>query len=237
MSNLKAYIAICILACVVSLWGAHALSDAGSAAAVWAGEEETGVTVIIDAGHGGEDGGALSANGVRESGVNLEISLRLRDLLHFLGIQTKMIRETDVSVSTEGTTIAQRKVSDIHNRVSFVEETENALLISIHQNHFSQSKYRGAQVFYAGTAGSDALAEELQNTLAAQVDPNNHRLCKAAKDVYLLKHIHCPAVLVECGFLSNPEEAALLQEPEYQKKLAAALGACIASYTEEGNEV
>ena len=235
MRKWKQYIAVILLICTATVSGAIGLSQASSSVAAWT--EGEAVTVVIDAGHGGEDGGACSANGVRESGINLEISLRLNDLLHFLGVRTVMVRDADVSISTEGSTIAQRKVSDIRNRVKLVENAPNALLVSIHQNHFSESKYRGAQVFYAATQGSQVLAEALQDALCTQVDPNNHRVCKQVQDVYLMKHITCPAVLVECGFLSNAEETRLLQSPEYQKKMAAALACCIKRYTEEQNEV
>lgn len=210
---------------------------------IWQGRGETalsparipGATLVIDAGHGGEDGGAISVTGVRESTLNLEISLRLNDLLHFLGVRTEMIRTADVSVYTEGTTIAQKKVSDIHNRVAMVNRTPDALLVSIHQNQFSESQYRGAQVFYA--QGSQELAELLQSELAAQVDPRNHRQCKQAKGIYLLEHISCPAVLIECGFLSNPAEEALLRDAAYQKKLACAIACTLVSYLEEAHEV
>ena len=107
--------------------------------------------IVIDAGHGGIDGGATSCSGKRESTYNLEIALRLEDLMHLLGHDTKMIRTTDVSVYTKGETIAQQKNSDLKERVRIVHEAENSLLISIHQNHFSDSKYHGAQVFYADT--------------------------------------------------------------------------------------
>lgn len=233
---MKKYVAACVLLSVFVIVGAMLLSHVGTAVAVWS-QGESAVTVVIDAGHGGEDGGTSSTSGLRESGLNLEISLRLNDLLHFLGVKTVMVRQTDISVYTEGTTIAQKKVSDIHNRVKLVEETPNALLVSIHQNHFSEEKYRGAQVFYAATDGSQELAEQIQAAIATQVDTNNHRECKKAQDIYLLTHVSCPAVLVECGFLSNPAETKLLQDPDYQKKLAATLAVCIASYTEEPDEI
>ncbi len=235
MQKRKQYVALILLICTVTVWGAFALSRASSSVAAWSQRDE--IAVVIDAGHGGEDGGACSAGGVRESGINLEISLRLNDLLHLLGLRTVMVRNADVSISTEGSTIAQRKVSDIRNRVKLVESIPNAVLVSIHQNHFSESKYRGAQVFYAATQGSQALAEALQDALCTQVDLNNHRVCKQVQDVYLMKHVTCPAVLVECGFLSNAEETRLLQTPEYQKKLASALACCIKRYTEEQNEI
>lgn len=110
--------------------------------------------IVIDPGHGGEDGGATSCTGLVESTYNLNISLRLNDLLHLLGHDTQMTRTTDISIYTKGGTIAQKKASDLKERVRIVNETENALLISIHQNNFSDSRYSGAQVFYAGTEGS-----------------------------------------------------------------------------------
>ncbi|MGM9553222.1 MAG: N-acetylmuramoyl-L-alanine amidase [Faecousia sp.] len=235
MSYFKKSVGFYLFVCAAVIMGAMLLSRTGSAVAVLSSDVSTAPIVVIDAGHGGEDGGAISVTGVRESTLNLEISQRLNDLLHFLGIQTKMIRTEDVSVYTEGETIAQKKVSDIHNRVAMVEQTPNAVLVSIHQNQFSESQYRGAQVFYA--SGSQELAELLQSALAEQVDPKNHRECKQAKGIYLLEHISCPAVLIECGFLSNPAEEALLRDESYQKKLASVIACTLASHLEEINEV
>ncbi len=188
-------------------------------------------TVVVDPGHGGEDGGAVSPNGVRESTINLEISLRTRDLLCFLGLPVTMTRETDVSIySPEAKTVSEKKVSDLKNRVRIVDETRGAVLVSIHQNMFSESKYRGAQVFYADTAGSKALAERMQAVFCGDLDPRNHRQIKPSESVYLLKRIRCPAILVECGFLSNPEEERLLQTEGYQKQMASAICAAITQY-------
>ena len=236
MSKWRTYGLICLLLCAAAIVSALGLSKTGSALHT-ALTYEPPVTVVIDAGHGGEDGGAISVTGVHESKLNLEIALRLNDFLHLLGVRTVMIRTGDVSVYTEGDTIAQKKVSDIRHRVAMVEQTPNALLVSIHQNQFQEAKYRGAQVFYARTDGSQTLAEQLQAQLAAQVDPNNHRACKQAKDIYLMEHISCTAVLVECGFLSNSAEEALLRDAAYQKKLAAAVACTIFSYLEEADEV
>ncbi len=178
---------------------------------------ERSVTVVVDAGHGGIDGGATSCTGVLESAMNLEIALRLNDLLHLLGYDTVMIRTTDTSVYTEGNTIAAQKVSDLKERVRICNETENAILISIHQNTFSDSRYDGAQVFYADTEGSAALAKSLQAKLCTG------RTAKKAGSVYLLQNIKCTGVLVECGFLSNPEEEAKLREKGYQQYLCAVI--------------
>lgn len=237
MSYFKKTIGIYALVCVAAIAFALFLSRAGSAVAALNSVTEAPV-IVIDAGHGGEDGGAISCTGVRESGLNLEISLRLNDLMHLLGRQTRMIRTSDVSVYTEGaSTISQKKVSDIRNRVRMVEETQNALLVSVHQNNFPEAKYRGAQVFYAATEGSEVLAKQLQTYLATHVDSNNHREAKPARDVYLMKHVSCTAVLVECGFLSNESEEALLRDSTYQKKLAAAICCSVLDYLENENEV
>lgn len=184
-------------------------------------------TVIIDPGHGGEDGGATSCTGIPESRINLEIALRLEDLVHFLGYDTKMIRTTDTSVYTQGTTIAAKKVSDLKQRVKMVNETENALLVSIHQNQFSDSRYSGAQVFYAADAASEALAKAMQAAFVETLNPGSNRQCKKSSGVYLIEHIDCPGVLVECGFLSNPEEEARLRTPEYQKKVCCVIASAV----------
>ena len=238
MSYFKKYYGVYVFVCLMGLLAAMLLSRAGGAITAMVAEPDLTPTVVIDAGHGGEDGGALSHSGVQESSINLEISLRLNDLMHFLGVRTRMIRTWDIAVYTEGAqTIAEKKVSDIHNRVKMVEETPNALLVSIHQNNFPEAKYRGAQVFYAATEGSESLAKQTQQYLATHVDTKNHRECKAAKDIYLMKHVSCTAILVECGFLSNEAEEQLLRDECYQKKLASAICCSVIDYLEEENEV
>ena len=186
--------------------------------------------IIIDAGHGGVDGGAVSCKGLPESGYNLEIALCLEDLLHFLGFETRMIRREDISVYTKGETIAQKKISDLKERVRMVNETPGALLLSIHQNYFSDSRYSGAQVFYPDTEGSKALATALQTALRATLDPANHRQARKSSGVYLMEQIRCTAVLLECGFLSNPEEEAKLRSKEYRQKLCGAIAVTIGSF-------
>ncbi|MEA4964505.1 MAG: N-acetylmuramoyl-L-alanine amidase [Oscillospiraceae bacterium] len=206
-----------------------------SAMAVAAAAEEP-VTVVIDAGHGGEDGGAVSEDQTYESRLNLEIALRLNDLFHLLGQETKMIRTEDVSVYTgNAKTISEKKISDLKNRVSIVNETPNALLLSIHQNMFSQAKYYGTQVFYAPTDDSKQLAENLQAIFSSAVDTSNHRTAKSADAVYLMNHITCAGVLVECGFLSNPEECAKLCTEGYQKQLSIAIASGITDYIRKAN--
>ena len=186
--------------------------------------------IVIDPGHGGEDGGAVSLSNLPESGYNLSIALRLKDLLHLLGYQTKMTRTEDVSVYTKGETISQRKASDLQERVRIVNETDGAVLLSIHQNHFPDPIFHGAQVFYAETTGSKALAEQIQNLFIATINPGSRRQIKKAEKIYLMNRLYCPAVLIECGFLSNPQEEYKLRDPEYQKKLVSVIGVAVTHF-------
>ena len=198
--------------------------DAGAQVFTAGNSEEK--TLIIDAGHGGEDGGAVSLSGVPESGLNLSIALKLDQLLGLCGYAPVLLRTQDVSLGTQGGTIRERKTSDIRSRAERVEAEENAVLISIHQNTFPQTQYSGAQVFYADTPGSQEFAKLTQEILRQALNPQNNRQAKEIPDtVYLMNHITCPAILVECGFLSNPEEEQLLISDGYQTKIALSLTA------------
>lgn len=186
--------------------------------------------IIIDAGHGGVDGGATSCSGVLESTYNLSIAKRLNDLLIFMGYDTKMIRTEDISIYKTGQTIAQKKSSDLRERVRIVNETENSVLLSIHQNHFPDQRYRGAQVFYARTLGSEVLAKKLQAAFSSTINPGNKRECRQSKGVYLMEHIQKTGILIECGFLSNPSEEAILRTAEYQKKLCCVIATTVSQF-------
>lgn len=184
------------------------------------------MTVIIDAGHGGEDGGAVSADGaVSESHLNLSVALRVNDLLRFSGQHTVMVRTEDVSIHTGGDTIRARKASDIRNRVALVNETANAVLLSIHQNSLPSSPItHGAQVFWNQQDGAESLANVVQDSLNTVINPENPKQPRRIPDtIYLMKHAAAPAILVECGFLSNKEDTERLQDPAHQIKLAAAI--------------
>ena len=191
---------------------------------------DTRKCVIIDAGHGGVDGGATSYTGVLESNINLEIALRLNNLLQLIGMKTVMIRNSDCSIFTEGESIAAKKVSDLKNRVSIINNTSNALLISIHQNYYPDSKYSGAQVFYSNKEGSVTLANQLQKQLVETLNPGSNRKAKKASGIYLMDKIKCTGVLVECGFISNLQEEQLLLSAEYQKKLCCVIAAGCSTY-------
>ena len=189
--------------------------------------------IVIDPGHGGVDGGATSCTGMLESQFNLEISMRLRDLFHLLGYQTLMIRTSDISVYTSGDTIAAKKVSDLRHRVRLVNEADDAVLLSIHQNTFSDSRYHGAQVFYGPSDGSESLAKAVQNQFAESLNPGSNRMAKKGEGIYLLQHIECTGILVECGFLSNPAEEANLRNPEYQKRICSVIATATAQFLTE----
>ena len=183
--------------------------------------------LVLDAGHGGEDGGAVSLTGVPESQINLAIVLKLRDVLGLYGVDPILLRETNVSLHDgDAGTLREKKRSDLKNRVAAVEEVEGGILLSVHQNTYPSSRYHGTHVFYAPTEGSQALAERFQNSIKAALQPDNQRAVKQIPDtVYIMNHVTCPAVLIECGFLTNPEEEALLRDEDYQRKLSAVIAA------------
>ena len=220
---------LCLAAALLAVWGLLTFAlgrlDGLMAPAVRPVSVTRAAPLILDAGHGGEDGGAVSVTGVPESRVNLEIVQKLRDTLALYGVDPVVLREEDVSLhDPEASTLREKKRSDLKNRVRAVEAVEGGTLLSIHQNSYPGSQYRGAQVFYAPTGGSRELAELLQTALREELQPDNGRKAKPIPEsVYLMNHVSCPAVLVECGFLTNPEEEALLRDGGYQRQLAAVL--------------
>lgn len=182
--------------------------------------------VVIDAGHGGVDGGAVAKDGTVESGINLAIALKLKELFLFCGIEPVMTRETDVSIhSSEAETIAQKKVSDLKNRVKLINSHPQAVLISIHQNSLPTApSVRGAQAFYNSVDGADELAGAIQKTLNLTINAQRPKTEKQIPStIYLMQNAEIPAVLVECGFLSNTEETQLLNTEAHQLRLAIAI--------------
>lgn len=194
--------------------------------------------VVIDPGHGGEDGGAVAADGTVESGLNLDIAKRLDTLLRFCGHNTLLLRREDVSLHDgDAKTILEKKVSDLHNRVETINALADPVVISIHQNFFLSSKYHGAHVFYANGPLGQPWAEVTQKNLREILDPGNHRAAAPiSQEVYLMNHIQCPAILVECGFLSNIEEREKLKSAEYQRALAVVIAGSYLQYTDRGGE-
>jgi len=190
--------------------------------------------LVIDAGHGGEDGGAVASNGTAESDINLDIALRLELLASFWGIPTVMTRETaEIHYPDSAETIAAKKKADQNARIALIQNTPGAILMSIHQNFYPSDAPWGIQVFYSTVSGSAELAEITQENMTSQLAPDNRRLAAAIdENIYLMRKVQCPAVLVECGFLSNPKELQKLETEAYRLELAAVLLASYQQYTE-----
>lgn len=198
-----------------------------------AGGTGTRQVIILDAGHGGMDGGCSSANGDVEKTINLNILLDLRELLRAAGYEVIVTRDTDTSIHDAGVEgIANQKRSDMDNRLDIFNSVEGALCVSIHQNQFTDPQYSGAQMFYAESNRESAvLAQTLQSAFVAFLQPENRREIKlCGKELFLCYYSRNPTVMAECGFLSNPEEAALLVTEEYQQKVAFTLFAGITQY-------
>ncbi|MBE6932206.1 MAG: hypothetical protein E7464_02335 [Ruminococcaceae bacterium] len=222
------------LTMILCFTAAAILAAALGGEAVSVSGEGSGNVIYLDPGHGGEDGGAVSVSGVQESELNLAISLRLRDLLQLCGMSTEMTRDGDYAIYSDGCqTIAQKKVSDLRNRVELLQQNPGAILVSIHQNQFPEEKYHGAQVFYNQGTNSETLASFMRDALKAGLDPENNREIKKAQDIFLMEQIENTAVLIECGFLSNREEEAKLRDEQYQKKIACAISAGLMNYIED----
>ena len=191
-------------------------------------------TVIIDAGHGGEDSGA-EVDGVLEKDINLSVARKTAAILRLCGYQVKMVRDEDISVySDDAQTLREKKVSDLNNRVKLFNENENSLVVSIHQNKFESSQYHGAQIFYSTNHPESAeLAKAIQTSVVMLLQNDNTRELKpAGKDIYILRHAEVPAVIVECGFLSNPEERQMLTDEAYQQELAYAIAMGVIEYNQ-----
>lgn len=176
---------------------------------------------VIDAGHGGEDGGAV-ANNITEKDINLKIAQLLSEIIASNGYEVVMTRCDDNSIETAGDTLRERKVSDMKNRLKIFNSNPDNIVISIHQNKFTESKYNGTQIFYSpNNENSSLLAESIRKSVVTLLQPRNERQNKAAtNEIYLLYNTTVPAIIVECGFISNPEEAEKLKDEEYQKKIA-----------------
>ncbi len=195
--------------------------------------------IIIDAGHGGEDGGTQSSDGTLEKKINLEISLKINELLLSKGFKTVLTRDGDYMIYDESaSTQREKKVSDIHNRMKIIEENGDCILISVHQNYFRESKYSGTQVFYSkNNPDSKILADEIQRSVVSSVQPDNTRQIKeSGTDIYLLYHSQVPAVMVECGFMSNEAEADRLKDEDYQLKISEAIVNGLAAYINSRTE-
>ncbi len=208
-----------IILCVKDKPAAYSAADISDARPV----------LIIDAGHGGADGGAVAANGITESVINLEIAKKLEAAAKLFGIKTLMTRTGgDLPYPQEAQSIREKKIWDQNSRLELINSCNNALMISIHQNTYPDPRPSGPQVLYGGVSGSKELAELVQEAMNYNLDPDSRRLAAPASDnIYLMKSSEKPAILVECGFISNKNELDLLTDDSYQSRIAAIL---LASY-------
>ena len=198
---------------------------------------ESNVTVVIDAGHGGEDGGC-EGNGLVEKDLNLDIALRVASLLREKGVNVVLTRKTDVLLYDVNSDYqGKKKAQDVRKRLEIANECENPLLVSIHMNYFAQTQYSGLQVWYSkNDARSRILADIIQKETKNSLQPNNKRIIKeATSSIFLLHNATFPAVLIECGFLSNPDEARALGDEQYRQKLAEVIFKSIMDYISNNN--
>lgn len=219
-----------LLAAGILLLGSAFLQRAEKEQAVYTmGSSKEPPVVVIDAGHGGKDPGKVGVNDALEKDINLSIALRLKSLLEQNDIAVVLTREEDKDLASPEA--SNRKNEDLRARANLVEETAPVVMVSIHQNSYPEAEVDGAQVFYySGSEAGKLLGTIVQESLKREINDGNHRVAKANKDYYLLKKASCPAVIVECGFLSNPAEAALLATAEYQEKIAFAIHLGIMEY-------
>lgn len=230
-------IKICIFSIIISLTalllcGLFRYFDGLNSRPAWA--DETEKIIVIDAGHGGADGGATAPDGTKEKDLNLSVASTLATMLKSSGFRVILTRSEDMMLG-DPTENGSSKMRDLNKRIEIAEENDNALFISIHMNKFFQEKYSGLQVFYSpNNKKSITLANMIQSVTREYLQKDNDRQTKqAGANIFILDRITSPAVLVECGFLSNPAECALLKDPEYQKELAAVIYASVIEFFEQ----
>jgi len=182
----------------------------------------SGKTIVIDAGHGKPDEGAESSRGTTEAETNLKIALKLQNLLEQSGSSVILTRSDENAIyDIDSKTLRQKKISDIRNRVKIGNESSADIFVSIHLNKIPQQQYDGWQTFYnAKSAEGQKLAVSIQKNLNDAIPKENNRVAKTIDNIYIVKHVEIPTTIVECGFLSNPDEEKLLLDDEYQNRLA-----------------
>ena len=190
--------------------------------------------IVIDAGHGGRDGGAVASDGTKESDLNLSLALMLGDMLESLGYNVVYTRTEDISLVAENSTMT-RKMQDMVKRIEIINGKNTAVFVSLHMNKFTQDKYSGVQVFYSpNNDESRTLADSIQKNIKEFIQPDNNRKTKkAGSNIYLLDKAECVGVLVECGFLSNPMECEKLKNEQYRKELASVFCKSIVEFIEK----
>lgn len=195
--------------------------------------------IIIDAGHGTPDGGTSAKDGTLEKDLNLQIAHKLNQILQSMGYETVMTRSDDNSIHDDSAnTIRQKKISDLKNRLDIINNTDNAIFVSIHQNYYSSPQYSGAQVFYSkNNPHSKKLAESIRLPIISYLQTDNSReIKKSGSEIYLLNNATTPAVMVECGFLSNSNDTEKLKDENYQQKLAFTIAIGVVDFINETEE-
>jgi N-acetylmuramoyl-L-alanine amidase len=190
--------------------------------------------IIIDAGHGGEDCGAIGVTGVYEKDLNFAMAYEIGSILEEHGFTVLYTRTEDKLLYTDAENIkGLRKISDLKNRCKIAAEYPNSLFISVHMNSYGDSKYSGLQVYYSeNNSYSKTLAGSVQSNVKESLQPSNNRVIKPGENIYILENVENPAILIECGFLTNSEECKKLSEKEYQKQLSLAIVCGIIKYKE-----
>lgn len=228
--NLELGMAVFLLAGIFFLGKQGAISESEVAAVT--AEVNKSPLVVIDAGHGGEDPGKVGVNEVLEKDINLLIARKLGEYLESQGIQVELLREEDAGLNDADA--SNKRVQDLQRRCRRIHELGPVCTVSIHQNSYPESSVKGAQVFYyTHSEEGKILAQYIQTELVRQLDPGNHRQAKGNTTYYLLKKTDVPLAIVECGFLSNPQEAELLTQGDYQTQVAKAVGDGILEYLTE----
>ena len=194
--------------------------------------KENELVIIVDAGHGGSDGGAVAPDGTFESVLNLQIADKLNDTLSAIGFKTYMTRTDDNSIGDSSSTIRSEKVSDIHKRMDIMNSFENCIFVSVHQNFYSGVSSWGTQVFYSGNnSESELIAQSVQSSVSEILQNDNKRMVKkSGSEIYLLYRAEKPAILIECGFMSNINELKKLKNETYQKEIAYSITNGIINY-------
>ena len=199
--------------------------------------EDSKPTVIIDAGHGGEDVGAIGIGDVYEKDLNLQISEKLGEYLCAAGYKVIYTRTDDRLLYTEEQNVkGMRKIYDLKNRIQIANAYTNAIFISIHMNYYGQPSCSGLQVYHAVNSDSRSLARSIQDSVKNTLQPSNKRTIKEGNEIYVLKNCKLPAILIECGFISNPDESKKLSEKEYQKELCFSILCGIIEYEKNRNQ-
>lgn len=229
-------IIIAVFCAVANVVQMYLIKSTGSKKTIAFFDNISNVTVVIDAGHGGEDGGAVGVTGVLEKDVNLEISKYLKAYFDISGVDCVLTRDRDVLLYKDNQS-NKKKYYDLRNRFDYCCSIENPLFISIHQNKFPIEKYFGLQVYYSkNNPASKEVAQLIQDNCVQLIQKDNNRKIKeAGSGIFLLENLKCPAILVECGFLSNVKEEKLLTDSEYQKRIAFCIYKSVIDYLQKNS--